>query len=93
MGDAWWPGPYRFRPDGPGVEAYFRAIEGEIERGYSVAERARSLGIDPETRPEIPRAQDMASRVEKLLAHLGIDGIADEIRALARTMSPPVLAP
>ena len=86
MGDAWWPGPYRSRPFGPGVEAYFRAIEGEIERGYSVAERARSLGIDPETRPEIPRAQDMASRVEKLLAHLGIDGIADEIRTLARAM-------
>ncbi len=65
------------------MESYFRAIESEVDRAYAVAERARQEGYDPETHPEIPRAQDMASRVEKLLAHLGIDGIAAEIRALA----------
>jgi DNA polymerase II large subunit len=69
------------------VESYLRAIEAEVDRAYVVAERARREGYDPELVPEIPRAQDMASRVEKLLAHLGIDGIAVEIRELAARMS------
>ena len=68
------------------MESYFRAVESEVDRAYAVAERARAEGVDPETHPEIPRAQDMAGRVEKLLAHLGIEGIADEIRALAAQM-------
>jgi len=68
------------------VESYFRAIESSVDRAYDVAARARSEGYDPETAPEIPRAQDMAMRVEKLLAHLGIEGISTEIRALAATM-------
>ncbi len=65
------------------VESYFAAIESEVDRAYVVAKRARREGFDPETRPEIPRAQDMAMRVEKLLAHLGVEGISTEIRALA----------
>jgi DNA polymerase II large subunit len=68
------------------VESYFRAVESEVDRAYRAAEEARKEGIDPELVPEIPRAQDMASRVEKLLAHLGIDGISAEIRDLAARM-------
>jgi len=68
------------------VESYFRALEAEVDRAYAVAEAARGEGIDPETVPEIPRAQDMAGRVEKLLAHLGIVGISEEIRALVARM-------
>jgi DNA polymerase II large subunit len=68
------------------VESYFRAVESEVDRAYRVAEQARGEGLDPEVVPEIPRAQDMASRVEKLLGHLGIDGISTEIRALAARM-------
>jgi DNA polymerase II large subunit len=68
------------------VEAYFRAIEREVDRAYAAADEARKEGIDPETVPEIPRAQDMAARVEKLLAHLGIEGISAEIRSLAAAM-------
>jgi DNA polymerase II large subunit len=68
------------------VEEYFRAIEAEVDRAYAVAQRARQEGLDPETTPEIPRAQDMATRVEKLLSHLGIDGISEEIRTLAATL-------
>ena len=68
------------------MESYFRAVESEVDRAYAVAERARREGIDPEPVPEIPRAQDMAGRVEKLLAHLGIEGISAEIRALAARM-------
>ncbi len=68
------------------MEEYSRAIESTVDRAYEVAVRARREGLDPQTSPEIPRAQDMASRVEKLLAHLGIDGISEEIRTLAATM-------
>jgi len=68
------------------VESYFRAVESEVDRAYSTAEAARRVGYDPEVVPEIPRAQDMAMRVEKLLAHLGIEGISTEIRALAATL-------
>lgn len=69
------------------MEAYFRSIESEIDRAYAIAAVARSEGLDPETTPEIPRAKDMASRVEQLLRHLGIQGISEEIRRLAQQMS------
>ncbi len=68
------------------MEAYFRAIESEVDRAYAAAEQARREGLDPETVPEVPRAQDMAMRVEKLLGHLGIAGISTEIRSLAARM-------
>ncbi len=68
------------------MERYFSAIESEVERAYDAAERARSKGFDPETHAEIPRAHDMATRVEKLLAHLDIEGISSEIRTLAATL-------
>jgi len=68
------------------VESYFRAIESSVDRAYAAAETARGEGFDPELTPEIPRAQDMAMRVEKLLAHLGIEGISTEIRSLAAVM-------
>lgn len=68
------------------MESYFRSVEAEVDRAYTVAEKARHVGFDPEIVPEIPRAQDMAMRVEKLLSHLGIEGISVEIRALAATM-------
>jgi len=68
------------------VDLYFRTIESEVDRAYAVAEKARHVGYDPEVVPEIHRAQDMAMRVEKLLAHLGIEGISTEIRTLAATL-------
>ena len=68
------------------MEAYFASLEAEVDRAYRVATRARAEGFDPETSPEIPRAQDMAMRVEKLLAHLGVDGISREIRTLAESL-------
>ena len=68
------------------MEAYRAAIDRAIDQTYALAERARREGFDPETSTEIPRAQDMASRVEKLLAHLRVEGISEEIRSLARDM-------
>ena len=68
------------------MESYFQQLERSIDRAYDAAARARRVGLDPFVETEIPRAQDMASRVEKLLAHLKVDGIAQEIRDLARTL-------
>ena len=68
------------------MESYFRSVEAEVDRAYAVAEKARHSGYDPEVTPEIPRAQDMAMRVEKLLSHLEVEGISTEIRALSATM-------
>jgi len=74
------------------VEQYFRSVEAEVERAYLVAEQARQQGLDATTHVEVPRAQDMAMRVEKLLSHLHIDGISEEIRSLAREMPREELA-
>ena len=74
------------------VDRYREALDLSIDQAYAVALRARQQGYDPEIAPEIPRAQDMASRVEKLLAHLKIDGISEEIRSLAREMPREELA-
>lgn len=74
------------------MEEYRAALDAAIEHAYGVALAARQEGFDPEVTPEIPRAQDMASRVEKLLAHLHIDGISEEIRALAKEMPREELA-
>lgn len=74
------------------MEGYRSTLDSAIERAYTVALAARQEGFDPEVAPEIPRAQDMASRVEKLLSHLHIDGISEEIRALAREMPREELA-
>ncbi len=66
------------------MTSYFEGLDQSVEAAYSVARSARATGIDPEDFPEIPPAQDMATRVEKLLGHLPLHGVADEIRALAR---------
>jgi DNA polymerase II large subunit len=68
------------------VDSYERSILDGVDRAYTAAEAARRQGLDPELVPEIPRAQDMAMRVEKLLSHLHLDGIAIEIRALCQKM-------
>ncbi len=68
------------------MESYFSALEAEVERAYGRAKEARAQGLDPELSVEIPRAQDMAMRVEKLLGHLHLDGLSGEIRARAAEM-------
>jgi len=58
------------------VQRYFEALQIERAECYRIAERARSLGLDPSPRVEIPSAERLADRVEKLL---NIEGIADII--------------
>ena len=64
------------------MEAYFNDLNLKKDECYVIAENARSKGKDPELRVEIPQAEDLASRVEKLLAEWKVDGIADVIRKL-----------
>ena len=62
--------------------SYFSSLMAENQKCYAIAEEARSKGMDPETRVEIPQAEDLASRVEKLLADYNVGEVADDIRRL-----------
>lgn len=66
------------------MEDYFNGLLKETERCYGVARRARGRGLDPETFIEIPMAEDLASRVEKLLAPWNVEGVAERIRELSK---------
>lgn len=61
---------------------YFKRLNDEKDFCYEISEKARSKGKDPETFVEIPQAEDLASRVEKLLSDWKVDGVAEEIRKL-----------
>lgn len=71
------------------IEAYFNELEQQIDKIYEIAEKARALGHDPELELEIPRAEDLAARVEKLV---GPPGVAEVIRELEKTMPREELA-
>lgn len=61
---------------------YFKKLSAKNDRCYEIAEAARRKGFDPELFVEIPQAEDLASRVEKLLSDYQVDGVAEEIREL-----------
>jgi len=62
---------------------YIREIQRRFSEIYSVAESARSKGIDPLPRPESAVTSDVAERVEKSVGPLGV---ASRIRELTETM-------
>jgi len=66
------------------MERYFESMVSGADECYAVARRARSRGLDPETYVEIPKAEDLASRVEKILADWDVEGIAKRIRQLSQ---------
>jgi DNA polymerase II large subunit len=66
------------------MRAYFESLAKEADRCYAVARRARARGMDPETFVEIPQAEDLASRVEKLLSAWNVEGVAARIRGLSK---------
>ncbi|KUO41310.1 MAG: hypothetical protein AVW06_01465 [Hadesarchaea archaeon DG-33-1] len=71
------------------MEAYFKGLEERIDEIYEIAKKARSLGLDPELEPEIPLAEDLAARVEKLV---GPPGVAEVIRGLEKELPREELA-
>ena len=52
----------------PEMARYFAELAAKKDECYAIAEKARGMGYDPETFVEIPQAEDLASRVEKLLS-------------------------
>jgi len=66
----------------PEMQNYFEELAKKNEECYNVARKARGKGMDPQVRIEIPQAEDLASRVEKLLADWNVEGVSDDIRRL-----------
>ena len=66
------------------MKEYFKNLADGAEHCYQIANEARSKGLDPELTVEIPRAEDLASRVEKLLADWHVEGVAERIRELSK---------
>ncbi len=50
------------------INEYFLEIEKKVREAYDIAEEARKKGFDPTDHVEIPISQDMADRVENLIA-------------------------
>ncbi|MDR2845754.1 MAG: DNA polymerase II large subunit [Candidatus Methanoplasma sp.] len=64
------------------MKDYFKGLSKANDRCYEIAEAARKKGKDPEEFVEIPQAEDLASRVEKLLSDYQVEGVAADIRRL-----------
>ncbi|MCK4717498.1 MAG: DNA polymerase II large subunit [Thermoplasmata archaeon] len=65
------------------MQAYFKLLEQEAERCYVIAAKARMMGLDPSLDVEIPRAKDLADRVERQLVDYHVEGVAALIRELS----------
>ncbi|MCX8146995.1 MAG: hypothetical protein N3D84_00840, partial [Candidatus Woesearchaeota archaeon] len=72
----------------PDIQEYFKEIEKKLSLAYNIAEKARSKGIDPESRVDIPIARNMAERVEGLISavapQLKGSGITKRIQELEK---------
>lgn len=71
-----------------GMRAYFSGMLSDVSAAYTLAQEARAKRLDPEDAVEIPLAEDVAARVEGLVATLlpGLlnSGLAGRIRELER---------
>ncbi|MFQ5885207.1 MAG: DNA polymerase II large subunit, partial [Thermoplasmata archaeon] len=68
------------------TEDYFESLDQSSSKCYRVAERARKKGYDPQLHVEILKADDLASRVEKLLGDYTNKGVSRRIRELSKRM-------
>ncbi len=72
------------------TKEYLSLIQKDVTYIYSIAQSARSLGLDPELEVECPPAHDVADRVEQLI---GPEGISKRIRSLKNQgMDPDEIA-
>jgi len=74
------------------VRSYFQGLASLVDATYAVARAARARGFDPELDVEIPLTDDLASRVERLLEHYEVEGVARRIRELAKVHDREELA-
>ncbi|MEM1673584.1 MAG: DNA polymerase II large subunit [Candidatus Bathyarchaeia archaeon] len=65
-------------------QEYFLKLFRALDELYEIARKARAKGIDPKPYPEIEVVGDLASLVERFI---GLPGLADRIRELAKVLS------
>ena len=63
-------------------QEYISFIKEQCDKEYEIASLARSKGIDPKNYVEIPQAEDLADRTQKLLDFLRPRNTAEQIREL-----------
>ena len=63
---------------------YIKQLHADADAIYEIAEEARSKGHDPRMSVEIPKANDLADRTQKLLDFLHPRQTADQIRELTK---------
>lgn len=63
---------------------YFESLEADADKLYDIARKAKLKGYDIDTEPEIPRAKDLAERVDGLV---GPKGIVERIKDLEEEIS------
>ncbi|MBI4448184.1 DNA polymerase II large subunit [Candidatus Woesearchaeota archaeon] len=70
------------------MEDYFKKVEEEVNKSYSIANEAKSKGYDPEEEVKIPLAKTMAERVEGLIStvapQIKRSGIVERIAELEK---------
>ncbi|MDP6870184.1 MAG: hypothetical protein QGI21_05375 [Candidatus Poseidoniaceae archaeon] len=65
------------------MKSYQEWFDQRTDEAYNIASKARNLGFDHSLEVEIPRAEDLASRTEKLLVeYLEGEEVAEDIRKL-----------
>jgi len=67
-------------------DEYFQILQQGVEDAYEVAETCRQQGLDSRNFVEIPKAEDMASRVQQLLKFLQHRNTAKQIRELNKQL-------
>ena len=63
---------------------YIKRLHADADAIYEIAEEARSKGFDPKNAVEIPKANDLADRTQKLLDFLHPRQTAEQIRELTK---------
>lgn len=71
------------------MKEYFEGLQKGFADAYAVAEKARAKNLDPDSRPEILPAEDIAARVEGIV---GPPGIAARIREIGMDKKRETLA-
>ncbi|MCA1812551.1 MAG: DNA polymerase II large subunit [Halobacteriales archaeon] len=68
----------------PAFANYLGRLKAQCDAAYEVARKARALGLEPSLEVEVPQAEDLAARVENLLAptYPSVLGVAPKIREL-----------
>jgi DNA polymerase II large subunit len=79
----------KLHEEGSRMKEYFEGLQKGFADAYAVAEKARAKNFDPDDKPEILPAEDIAARVEGIV---GPPGIAARIREIGMDKKRETLA-